>query len=237
MTARAAGFNTIHSSPAAGKSETPGSFSELVLVATNDSPNEAGELDARVVVSSEPHRPETSRLNGEIDQMVAPLVAQLADKRTRANGHALFRWSYSQTTDGTTPNLQTGPPAAAAVSPHPPKCPPSGGGGIAPPPKSPPAAAVSPHPPKSPQQRRRYAPPPKSPGNDAGSSNRPHGDAAGETSAGMKPQRKFCQPIICKPEQAIPQPEDLSRTVIPITARAANTTTEQQATCIGRSYS
>ena len=139
-TARAAGFNTIRSSPAAGKSEAPGSFSELVLVATNDSPNEAGELDARVVVlHPKPHRPEASRLRREIDQMVAPLVAQLADKSGPAlAGTPSLGGSSSQTTDNTAPETPTGPSSSngGGIAP-PPQKPPSNSGGIAPPPKRP----------------------------------------------------------------------------------------------------
>ena len=149
MTARAAGFNTIHSSPAAGKSETPGSFSELVLVATNDSPNEAGELDARVVVlHPKPHRPETSKLNGELDQMVAPLVAQLADKSEPApTATPSLGGPNDQTTDDTTP--------------EPPERPSSSGGGTAPPPNRPSSSGGG------------IAPPPNRPGNDPGSSKPP----------------------------------------------------------------
>ena len=168
MTARAAGFNTIHSSPAAGKSETPGSFSELVLVATNDSPNEAGELDARVVVlHPKPHRPETSRLNGEIDQMVAPLVAQLADKSEPApTGTPSLGGPSSQTTDGTTPEPPNGPPSSGGGIAPPPKMPPSsGGGGIAPPPKAPSSGGGIAPPPKKPPSSGGggIAPPPKKP--------------------------------------------------------------------------
>ena len=136
MTARASGFNTIHSSPAAGKSEAPGSFSELVLVATNDSPNEAGELDARVVVlHPKPHRPETSRLKIEIDQMVAPLVTQLADKSIPApTGTPSPGGSSDQTTDDTTPEPPNGPSSSGGGIAPPPNRPSSSGGGIAPPP-------------------------------------------------------------------------------------------------------
>ena len=149
MTARAAGFNTIHSSPAAGKSETPGSFSELVLLQPT-TPNEAGELDARVVL----HPNLTGRKpqpNGEIDQMVAS---------GRAVGRQIRTCQRARPLGGPKPNNRrhdpeppNGPPAAA-VSPHLPP-PLSSGGGIAPPPNPP-------------QQRRRYRPTPKKPPSSGG---------------------------------------------------------------------
>ena len=163
MTARAAGFNTIHSSPTAGKSETPGSFSELVLVATNDSPNEAGELDARVVVlHPKPHRPETSRLKIEIDQMVAPFVAQVAEKSEPApTGTPSLGGSHDQTADDTTPEPPERPSSSGGGIAPPPNRPSSSGGGIAPPPNRPSSSGGG------------IAPPPNRPRDDPGSSNPP----------------------------------------------------------------
>jgi hypothetical protein len=164
MTARAAGFNTIHSSPAAGKSEAPGSFSELVLVATNDSPNEAGELDARVtVLHPKTHPPETPKLKIEIDQMIAPLVAQVTDKSDPApTGTPSPRGSSDQTTDDTTPEPPERPSnSGGGVAPPPNRPSNGGGGGIAPPPNRPSSSGGG------------VASPPNRPGADPGSSNPP----------------------------------------------------------------
>ena len=133
-TTQAAGFNSIHTSPAVGPREAPGSFSELVLLATNDSPNEADNLDARVIVlHPKPHPPEAPKLKIDIDRMLAQLVAQASSNSNPSpkpgpapTGTPSSGGSRGQTTNGTTSEHQEQPPISGGNVPSPPPRPSTG---------------------------------------------------------------------------------------------------------------
>ena len=149
-TTQATGFNTIRTSTAVGPREAPGSFSELILLATNDSPDEAGTLAARVIVlHPKPHPPEAPKLKIDIDRMLAQLVAQASSNSNPApKGPVISNDPPGRTTNKTASELQERPPIGGGSVPSPPKRQATGGGGVsAPLPNQPDDGPETPNPP------------------------------------------------------------------------------------------